>query len=68
VSWAAGIAREADIEHVARLRPREVARPIEIALPASRDSGGGLERLDRLPAMQRAIVLSEILGPPKALG
>lgn len=67
-TWAAGIAREADIEHVARLRPRDVARPIEIALPASRDSNGGLERLDRLPAMQHAIVLSEILGPPKALG
>lgn len=67
-SWAAGVAREADTEHLRRLRPVDGARSIDSARSAARGSGGGLERLDRLPTMQRAIVLSEILGPPKALG
>lgn len=36
--------------------------------PTGRSAGAvGLGRLDRLPPLQRAIVLRELLGPPKAL-
>lgn len=66
-TWAAGIARKPDARHAERVEPADGVRPPAPAATAA-PAPPGLARLDRLPVMQRAIVLSEILGPPKTLG
>jgi hypothetical protein len=68
-TWKAGVSRQPDITHTGARPGAAGARRSHSPSPARRPAAAsGLARLDALPAMQRAIVLSEILGPPKALG
>lgn len=49
-------------------RASEIPRAAESTVPTTvQHAEGGFKRLDRLPDLQRAIVLSEILGPPVSL-
>lgn len=46
----------------------QVAQPLHAAArPAKATGSPGIKKLDRLPALKRAVAMAELLGPPKSL-